>query len=202
MLDEAAELPGLDDRAERAREEGEHRERVAYAQGVLDITRGSRPVGLEDDQEAGVLSVSDIIDAGQLAQRHENPDYRTPAERAAADRLWAFGHVIVDEAQELPEMDWRLLMRRCPVCGPGNALFGKRYQVTTSRVTTPDYFGTVRAALAGMPGLPPDAGTAGPFPLPAAGRWANPRAPRRGRRASFCSCTAVASGGAAPSSRT
>ena len=36
------------------------------------------------------------------------------AERAAADRTFAFGHVIVDEAQELSEMAWRLLMRRCP----------------------------------------------------------------------------------------
>jgi hypothetical protein len=25
-----------------------------------------------------------------------------------------FGHVVVDEAQELSEMDWRMLMRRCP----------------------------------------------------------------------------------------
>jgi DNA helicase IV len=114
LLDEAAELLGRDDRAERARGERERRERVAYTQGVLDIAHGSRPTDLEDDQGAEVLSVSDIIDAVQLAQRHEDPDYRTPAERAAADRLWTFGHVIVDEAQELSEMDWRLLMRRCP----------------------------------------------------------------------------------------
>lgn len=46
--------------------------------------------------------------------------------------------------------------------------------MTTNRVTTPDTFDTLRAALAGMPGLPPDAGTAEPFPLPVAGRWANP----------------------------
>jgi superfamily I DNA/RNA helicase len=36
------------------------------------------------------------------------------AERAAADRMWTFGHVIVDEAQELSAMAWRLIMRRCP----------------------------------------------------------------------------------------
>jgi DNA helicase IV len=36
------------------------------------------------------------------------------AERAAADRTWAYGHVVVDEAQELSAMAWRLLMRRCP----------------------------------------------------------------------------------------
>src|SRR6185437_13496224 len=33
----------------------------------------------------------------------------------AADRTWAFGHVIVDEAQELSPMAWRALMRRCPL---------------------------------------------------------------------------------------
>jgi len=114
LLDEAAELLGRDDRAERGHEEREQRERVAYARGVLDIAHGSRSVDLEDGEEAEVLSASDIIDAGQLAERHEDPDYRTPAERAAAARLWTFGHVIVDEAQELSEMDWRLLMRRCP----------------------------------------------------------------------------------------
>ena len=36
------------------------------------------------------------------------------AERAAADRDWTYRHVVVDEAQELSEMDWRVLMRRCP----------------------------------------------------------------------------------------
>ena len=32
----------------------------------------------------------------------------------AADRDWTYRHVVVDEAQELSEMDWRVLMRRCP----------------------------------------------------------------------------------------
>jgi UvrD-like helicase C-terminal domain/AAA domain len=36
------------------------------------------------------------------------------AERAAADPSWVFGHIVVDEAQELSEMAWRMLMRRCP----------------------------------------------------------------------------------------
>jgi DNA helicase IV len=36
------------------------------------------------------------------------------AERAADDRHWAYGHIVVDEAQELSPMTWRLLMRRCP----------------------------------------------------------------------------------------
>src|SRR6201999_1504155 len=34
---------------------------------------------------------------------------------AATDPDWEFGHVIVDEAQELSPMAWRMLMRRCPL---------------------------------------------------------------------------------------
>ena len=36
------------------------------------------------------------------------------AERALQDRTWAYGHVIVDEAQELSAMAWRMVLRRCP----------------------------------------------------------------------------------------
>lgn len=38
----------------------------------------------------------------------------TLAERAARDPRWAYGHVIVDEAQELSDMQWRAISRRCP----------------------------------------------------------------------------------------
>src|SRR5208282_4457317 len=38
----------------------------------------------------------------------------TTAERAWADPSWAYGHVIVDEAQELSAMAWRMVMRRIP----------------------------------------------------------------------------------------
>jgi DNA helicase IV len=33
---------------------------------------------------------------------------------ARADRTWSYGHVIVDEAQEVSPMAWRMLVRRCP----------------------------------------------------------------------------------------
>ena len=47
--------------------------------------------------------------AERLAERHRGDGpYLTTAERAAADRNWAYGHVIVDEAQELSPMAWRL----------------------------------------------------------------------------------------------
>ncbi|MFF4209596.1 HelD family protein [Streptomyces sp. NPDC001796] len=119
LLDEAAELLGEDDRSARARAEREREAQVSYAQGVLDVSYASRTYEFEDkedsDPEASeVLSAHDIIDAERFAERQEEADHRSAAERAAADRTWAFGHIIVDEAQELSPMAWRLLMRRCP----------------------------------------------------------------------------------------
>ena len=37
----------------------------------------------------------------------------TVAERALSDRSWIYGHVVVDEAQELSRMAWHALARRC-----------------------------------------------------------------------------------------
>jgi DNA helicase IV len=114
LLDEAAELLGEDDRAARARGQRERRRRIAYARGVLDLAYSSRSVDLNPEEEAEILSAYDIIDAERLAERYEEDDDRTTVERAAADRTWAFGHIVVDEAQELSPMAWRMLMRRCP----------------------------------------------------------------------------------------
>ena len=41
-------------------------------------------------------------------------DSRTTAQRAREDYTWAYGHVIVDEAQELTPMEWRMIFRRSP----------------------------------------------------------------------------------------
>ncbi|NEB79687.1 AAA family ATPase [Streptomyces sp. SID14478] len=114
LLDEAAELLGHDDSAERAAAEAARQERIAYAQGVLDLSRGSETYEFEDEDESEVLAAHDIVDADRVADWYEEEDHRSAAERAAADRTWAFGHIIVDEAQELSPMAWRLLMRRSP----------------------------------------------------------------------------------------
>ncbi|MFI1733115.1 HelD family protein [Streptomyces acidicola] len=119
LLDEAAELLGVDDRVARAVAEREREEQIAYAQGVLDVSFASRTYEFEDKEDSDpesseVLSAHDIIDAERFAERQEEDDHRSAAERAAADRTWAFGHIIVDEAQELSPMAWRLLMRRSP----------------------------------------------------------------------------------------
>ncbi|MFF0045435.1 HelD family protein [Streptomyces sp. NPDC005498] len=105
LLDETAELLGQDNRAAEAAAAAERAEGVAYAQGVLDLAAGEG-----EDEE----SLTGMLDAETLADRHEERMVRTVAERALADRDWVFGHIIVDEAQELSQMAWRLLMRRCP----------------------------------------------------------------------------------------
>ena len=112
LLDELAELLGEDASAVRARLEALRRARIEYAEGALEVFEGSRP--LDDEEEPEVLLATDLLDATALAERHAEEDRLTTAQRAAADRQWAFGHVIVDEAQELSPMAWRLLMRRSP----------------------------------------------------------------------------------------
>ncbi|WP_214105519.1 HelD family protein [Acrocarpospora catenulata] len=101
LLDEAAELLGdIDEGVLRAarRAEEEREQQLAYAREVLELT-----------------GLAEIMDAERFADRQQAEDaYLTTAERAARDRTWAFGHVIVDEAQELSPMDWRMVMRRCP----------------------------------------------------------------------------------------
>ncbi|WP_075661162.1 HelD family protein [Streptomyces acidiscabies] len=116
LLDELAELLGVDERRARELAEKEREEQVTYAQGVLDVSYASRTYEFEDkdEEDSEVLSAHDIIDAERFAERQEEEDFRSAAERAAADRTWAFGHIIVDEAQELSPMAWRLLMRRSP----------------------------------------------------------------------------------------
>jgi DNA helicase IV len=108
LLDEAAELLGEDDRAANAASRRRREEEEAYAQGVLEI------IGRDEEDDPEILMGADMLDAARLAARFDNDSYLTPAERAAADRTWAFGHVIVDEAQELSPMAWRMVMRRCP----------------------------------------------------------------------------------------
>ncbi|WP_147919087.1 HelD family protein [Ruania zhangjianzhongii] len=96
LLDEAAELLGEDDSAAESRRRAQHEAGLAYAQQVIAASGG--------------LGVS----AAELADRFTESDTRPLAERAAADRTWAYGHVIVDEAQELTAMQWRMVLRRVP----------------------------------------------------------------------------------------
>jgi DNA helicase IV len=109
LLDELVDMLGRDKAADRAAERQRQAE-AAYAADVLDIMVARED--LMDDEDH--LLARDVISGEQLADRFGERDTRDLSERAAADRNWTYGHVVVDEAQELSEMDWRVLMRRCP----------------------------------------------------------------------------------------
>ncbi|MGZ8802356.1 MAG: RNA polymerase recycling motor ATPase HelR [Mycobacterium sp.] len=109
LLDELVDLLGRDKSADQTAQR-ERQEEAAYAAGVLDLMISRED--LMDDEDH--LLAQDVIGAEDLADRFAERDNRDLAERAAADRDWTYRHVVVDEAQELSEMDWRVLMRRCP----------------------------------------------------------------------------------------
>lgn len=100
LLDEAAELLGMEDTVAQAQakaSEAEQQEALEYARQVLEN------------------SGNPLVNAQMLSSRFvSSSSYQTTAERAAKDRAWTYAHVIVDEAQELSAMAWRMLLRRCP----------------------------------------------------------------------------------------
>ncbi len=113
LLDELAELLGGTGAARRAAarqrtaEQAEHAEAIEYAARVVDDLREAEAIvvpGLEVETFTAWI-------AGRNA---ETGPRGSLAERALADRQWAYGHVVVDEAQELSAMAWRMLIRRCP----------------------------------------------------------------------------------------
>lgn len=109
LLDEAAELlgdfesAGITVRGDRSLEERKSQE---SAQKALE----AMAEGFEDIGAQGVVTVEQLT-----AFNAEAPHRMTAAEAASSDRTWAYGHVVVDEAQELSPMQWRVLMRRCPL---------------------------------------------------------------------------------------
>ena len=109
LLDELVDLVGRDKAAEEAAEQ-ERRAEAEYAAGVLDLMTGREDMMDDEDH----LFATDLLGAEDLAERFTERDTRDLVERASADRDWTYGHIVIDEAQELSEMDWRVLMRRCP----------------------------------------------------------------------------------------
>ncbi|MFC9896459.1 RNA polymerase recycling motor ATPase HelR [Nocardia sp. NPDC127579] len=110
LLDELAELLGQDTTAAEAAARRERKAQADYAAGVLDLLV-SREDHMDDEDH---LFATDMLFGDDLADRFVERDHRELSERAAADRSWTYRHVVVDEAQELSGMDWRVLMRRCP----------------------------------------------------------------------------------------
>ncbi|MGO1320171.1 MAG: HelD family protein [Galactobacter sp.] len=109
LLDEAAELLGeLDHSAGRAAAAAQ-----ARRQRDLDNAEAAvRNVHAQLSEEG----IDGFVSAAALAAYNDTDQERlTAAAAAGTDRTWTYGHVVVDEAQELSPMQWRVLMRRCPV---------------------------------------------------------------------------------------
>ncbi|WP_120002803.1 HelD family protein [Nesterenkonia muleiensis] len=109
LLDEAAELLGeLDESAGRdqARQRAQREKDLENAQkAVENATPQLEEMGIEG-----------FLDAEAVAQLNADTGPRmTASERAGVDRTWTYGHIVVDEAQELSPMQWHVLMRRCPL---------------------------------------------------------------------------------------
>lgn len=100
LLDEAMELLGPDPKvsAREAAAQAKREEEERFARDTL--------------AQAGIGS--GIVTSSMLVDNINGLDAEAVAQKAGADREWTYGHIVVDEAQELTAMDWRMLMRRCP----------------------------------------------------------------------------------------
>lgn len=102
LIDELEELLGTLDLASaqkrRAKEQREKEERERANEAL-------KATGL-----GGGIVTADML----MRQTQEAPSLRPLAERARADRSWTYGHIVIDEAQDLSPMAWRCLLRRCP----------------------------------------------------------------------------------------
>lgn len=126
LLDEALSIVGVDPRpaaAHDAQLQERNKAELEYAQGVLDMLTDST---IDDEGTAGSL-----VNARLLVQRQTDTYHRTLREKAFADRDWVFGHIVVDEAQDLDPMTVRALVRRCS--SRSFTLVGDIHQAATAR---------------------------------------------------------------------
>ncbi|MGD8196169.1 HelD family protein [Herbiconiux sp. P18] len=102
LLDEAAELLGEYDAGDAAAKRAEKQQRKR------DLENARTAISNMDVE--GMVSAESVV-AGFAEQGAS----LTTAERAASDRSWTYGHIVVDEAQELSPMQWRVLLRKSPL---------------------------------------------------------------------------------------
>jgi DNA helicase IV len=100
LLDEAAELLGPWDPQAAMRGRAE---RAAHASELATAQRAMETFGT-----GAWLTAEDLV-----ARNAGGGLTLTVAERAMEDRGWIYGHVVVDEAQDLSAMAWRVIDRRC-----------------------------------------------------------------------------------------
>lgn len=82
--------------------------------GVQESTEAEEIARAQEALDAQGLG-GGIVTAEMLAQQARGYAQISPlAERAASDRKWTYGHIVVDEAQDLSPLAWESLMRRNP----------------------------------------------------------------------------------------
>ncbi len=100
LLDEAMELLGPDPKTA-------NRNLAQQAQ-----RESERQIASDTLAQAGIGN--GLVTTDMLLDNLNGCDSSMAAARAATDREWTYGHIVVDEAQELTPMEWRMLVRRCP----------------------------------------------------------------------------------------
>ena len=108
-----ADLPFLDAARRRIGDpeavREEHRRQAVIASAQEQISHVVDHLIEDDDSEMKVMSILRGQDARNVLLGVDAPPALTPDELAGP-----FGHIVVDEAQELTDAEWRMLVARCP----------------------------------------------------------------------------------------
>lgn len=102
LLDELDELLGHSNLLRQ--QEQRHKE----AELAAEVSRAQ--AAIRGQQLGGGLVNAELLAAQTLGHGPQS----SLSERARSDREWAYGHIVVDEAQDLSPMAWHSLLRRCP----------------------------------------------------------------------------------------
>ena len=108
----AADIPILDELAECLgpfRTDFEKRQRAAAQARDAELSEYVKETMSSMNLGGGIVNLE------QLTERAAGSGPQSSlADRASSDRTWTYGHIVVDEAQELSPMQWEMLARRCP----------------------------------------------------------------------------------------
>jgi superfamily I DNA/RNA helicase len=108
-----ADLPLLDAAHRRIGDpdevRAEHRRQAAITSAQERMSQVIEDLVAADDSELGLMSILTGQDARNALIGADAPPPPSPDELAGP-----FGHIVIDEAQELTDAEWRMLLARCP----------------------------------------------------------------------------------------
>ncbi len=110
LLDEFADLLGP-----VTNESAVHALALAQQQATLAALLSQAERDGAGFDSGGLDAYHGMVDSTLMLERYTTGQINgTLSERAAGDREWTYGHIVVDEAQELSPMAWRAIVRRVP----------------------------------------------------------------------------------------